>query len=389
VDGDGAIFKPQLVAQAQQGGHAAAQKLSEFIVQHLVSTAGVNQYQLWVYVFVNKRGLAEAFGRAGHLAAKNKFEEFIAGFNQAAGRFIMVDAGSVKEAADAKIKGKLCRNFLSLRALIDLTSLAILEDEIRLPQTERIIFGGTNEERLKFILNITIIPAGCHDNGYVTTIRSQITAGFKHKLILLQGYSDMATGIKELDLPSFSIPDLFMLEKLVAPPFTQLKNPHPSPLPPPPTFPVQLSSALGEETIIPAGPLSVHEGFDALPFASAEPEVVAPKPKSPPSYSSAVQTGAPKRVITPELDSSGSTSSSDGSDELNYRASPTNFKSRRVNPNIVGVVTSRFFLSFVTDLYSLDKALSKREYLLGVHSPKCLPNFRQATSVHPFLFINV
>jgi hypothetical protein len=219
--------------------------------------------------------------------------------------------------------------------------LAILEDEIRLPQTERIIFGGTIEEHIKFIFNIKIKSAGCHDNGYVTTIRSQITAGFKHKLILLQGYSDMATGIKELELPSFSISELFMPEKLILPPFTQFKKTHPTPLPPP-TVSVPLSSALVDETIVPAGPLSVfvHEGFDALPFASAEPEVLAPKPKSPPSYSSAVQTGVPKRVITPELDSSGSTSSSDGSDDLNYRASPTNFKSRRVNPNIVGAVPS-------------------------------------------------
>jgi len=104
VDGDGAIFKPQLIAQGQQGGHTAAQMLSESIVQHLVSTVGINQYQLWVYVFLNKRGLAETFGRAGHLGAKAKFEEFITGFNQAAEKFIMVDVGSAKEAADAKIK---------------------------------------------------------------------------------------------------------------------------------------------------------------------------------------------------------------------------------------------------------------------------------------------
>ena len=204
----------------------------------------------------------------------------------------------------------------------------------------------TNEEHIKFILNITIISAGCHDNGYVTSIRSQITAGFKHKLILLQGYSDMATGIKDLDLPSFNIPELFMPEKLVVPPFTQFKPPQPMSLPPP-TFPIHLSPALVEQTIVPAGtpPVFIHEGFDVLPFASAEPEVLAPKPKSPPSYSSAVQAGVPRRVITPELDSSGSTSSSDGSDDLNYRASPTNFKSRRVVPNLVGAVTWKFFLS--------------------------------------------
>jgi len=344
VDGDGAIFKPQLVAQGQQGGQTAAEKLSESIVQHLGSTAGVNQYQLWVYVFLNKRGLAETFGHAGHPVAKATFEDFIAGFNQAAGRFIMVDAGSIKEAADGKIKGKHCCTLQSLRAPSNSIFLAILEDEIRLPQTERIIFGGTDEDHINSILNITIISVGCHDNGYVTSIRSQITAGFKHKLILLQGYSDMATGIKDLDLPSFHIPELFMPEKLVVLPFTQFKPPHPMPLPPP-TFPVHLSPALVEQTIVPTGTPSVfiHEGFDVLPFASAEPEVLAPKPKSPPSYSSAVQVGVPKRVITPELDSSGSTSSSDGSDDLNYRASPTNFRSRRVNPNIVGAVTWNFF----------------------------------------------
>lgn len=151
VDGDGAIFKHELVAQGQQGGYTAAQKLSESIIQRLISTAGDNQYQLWVYVFLNKRGLAEAFGRAGHLAAKGKFEDFIAGFNQAAGRFIMVDAGSVKEAADAKIKGKRCRNLQSFLSFIDLTFLALLEDEIRLPQTERIIFGGTSKEHIYII----------------------------------------------------------------------------------------------------------------------------------------------------------------------------------------------------------------------------------------------
>jgi len=148
----------------------------------------------------------------------------------------------------------------------------------------------------------------------------------------------MATGIKELDLPSFGITELFMPEKLiVSTPSAQFKTPQPIPLPLP-TFPLQPSPAPVEETIVPAAPLSVliREGFDALPFASAEPEVLAPKPKSPPSYSSAVQTRIPKRILTPELDSSGSTTSSDGNDDLasSYRASPTNFKSRRVNPNI-------------------------------------------------------
>ena len=106
LDGDGAIFNPQIVSQGQAGGHSAAQKLSDAIIQHLTSTIGIHHYQLWVYVFLNKRGLLDTFGRVGLLSAKSKFEEFTLGFNQAAERFIMVDVGGAKEAADAKIKGE-------------------------------------------------------------------------------------------------------------------------------------------------------------------------------------------------------------------------------------------------------------------------------------------
>lgn len=81
--------------------------LSDSILQHLISNYGAHQYQLWVYVFFNKRGLTEALGRFGNMTAKAKFEEFYVGFNQAAEKFLMVDVGSGKEAADAKIKGQV------------------------------------------------------------------------------------------------------------------------------------------------------------------------------------------------------------------------------------------------------------------------------------------
>jgi hypothetical protein len=48
----------------------------------------------------------EAFGRFGNTMTKAKFEDFYIGFNQAAEKFLMVDVGSGKEAADAKIKGR-------------------------------------------------------------------------------------------------------------------------------------------------------------------------------------------------------------------------------------------------------------------------------------------
>lgn len=74
--------------------------------------------------------------------------------------------------------------------------LAILESEIRLPQTDSIIFGG------------------CHDNGYVPALRSHITSGFRNKIILLQGYDEIAAGISGLNLPLLTIPGLFLPEKI-------------------------------------------------------------------------------------------------------------------------------------------------------------------------------
>ena len=67
-------------------------------------TEGGTDHQLWAHVFLNWRGLADALGRAGLLGAKHKLEDFMIGFNQATERFTMVDVGSAKEAADAKIK---------------------------------------------------------------------------------------------------------------------------------------------------------------------------------------------------------------------------------------------------------------------------------------------
>jgi hypothetical protein len=105
IDGDGAIFSNDLIADGQSGGHLAAKMLSEATGQYLHAHCGINQYQLWVYVFLNKRGLLDAFAKAGFGSLKAKFEDFIVGFNQAAERFLMVDVGSGKEAADAKLKG--------------------------------------------------------------------------------------------------------------------------------------------------------------------------------------------------------------------------------------------------------------------------------------------
>lgn len=141
IDGDGAIFSPHLIARGEKGGHAAAQRLSDATLQYLAATYGSRGIQLWVYVFFNRRGLLDTFRREGLLKLTGKFEPFVMGFNQATERFLMVDVGNTKEAADAKLKGKRAFEWRTC-LLSSLFATVYLEDEIRLPETFKIIFGG-------------------------------------------------------------------------------------------------------------------------------------------------------------------------------------------------------------------------------------------------------
>jgi hypothetical protein len=217
---------------------------------------------------------------------------------------------------------------------------------VRLPQTFKVIFGGNSAFYELYVGTLTLEP-GCHDNGYVTTLRSVITDGFQSKLILLRGYTDMAAGIEELGLPCMSVPDLFMPQKLVpasmathitpglgsvaasqtpasirnatpppsgntrsaTPPLNNIRNASP-----PPDTPPGLGPASGVLTIYKIPPL---------------------RPGLPPSYSSALQS-LPASVdqVTSESDSS---SSSDASEipTTKRRSSSVVSRSRHLSPSIV------------------------------------------------------
>jgi hypothetical protein len=64
----------------------------------------------------------------GHdICTREQFEAFLVGFSQASPRFLLVDVGYGKEAADAKIKGSshLTSHSLDLRNIIDRISADI------------------------------------------------------------------------------------------------------------------------------------------------------------------------------------------------------------------------------------------------------------------------
>ncbi|KAG6878106.1 hypothetical protein C0993_012110 [Termitomyces sp. T159_Od127] len=174
---------------------------------------------------------------------------------------------------------------------------------------------------------------GCHDNGYVTNLRSQITAGFKHKMTLLRSYTEMAAGISDLELPVLTIPELFLERKLVIPSQAALGGP---------VVPVKtLRVGSVERPASPPAELDMpeqHQGSGTTPEQTLETENPAPPRRlsMPSSYSSVVQV-TQKRVTTPDLDSSGSTTS-EASDDLPELPIPTFRGSRHVNPTIVSLM---------------------------------------------------
>jgi hypothetical protein len=108
IDGDGNIFTQSLLAQGQHGGRQAAQHLTKGIAEYL-SNEDVHIFgrlSFWVSVYFNKAGLMDTLS-AHNICTREQFEAFLVGFSQASPRFLLIDAGHGKEAADAKIRGVL------------------------------------------------------------------------------------------------------------------------------------------------------------------------------------------------------------------------------------------------------------------------------------------
>jgi len=145
----------------------------------------------------------------------------------------------------------------------------------------------------------------------------------------------MAAGIADLDLPVLAVPDLFLTQKLITPSPAQIalssqsrhinSSPRIGPAPCPASVPTPLA--------LPA--LDQSPGATPDLAVEAESSVLPRRPSIPSSYSSAVLSR--KRVSTPDVDSSGSTTS-EASDDLPERSAPTFTRSKHVNPSIVSLM---------------------------------------------------
>jgi len=143
--------------------------------------------QLSIFVFLHKNGLANPLKVEGYIEYPLQFDKFLWGFSSAGSKILVVDVGPGKEAADNKLK-------------------AFLRDSVQLSPTSKVFVGVS------------------HDNGYAFDIEQLITEGYRDKLILLQGYDNLAVNIKALNLPILYIPGLFIAEKL---PDSSSRSPNP------------------------------------------------------------------------------------------------------------------------------------------------------------------
>lgn len=108
IDGDGYIFKDELLKRGYEGGQHAVETLNESIItdvgKEFPTTAPA---QVWVYFFCNLKGLEQTLVGSNACTAED-YDAFMRGFNEVNPRFTINDVHSGKDAADSKIKGEPC-----------------------------------------------------------------------------------------------------------------------------------------------------------------------------------------------------------------------------------------------------------------------------------------
>lgn len=104
VDGDGYVFRDNLVSRKEDGGSNAAQILNEAIKDSL-RRKGLEHCQVMVRIYANVVGLSKTLSKTGLAGPeKRSLAPFIANFNRSYGLCEFIDAGELKENADFKLR---------------------------------------------------------------------------------------------------------------------------------------------------------------------------------------------------------------------------------------------------------------------------------------------
>ncbi len=253
VDGDGAVFREDLIAQGEDGGRQAAHDLHLQLKTYFHENPQLSNIEtIFVHVVLSVDGLSRALHASGTLpitdhAALIKFGR---GFCRAQPLFSFTDVGYGKEQADHKI-----------RKLFE-----VMEKNIQCR---------------------SLILAGCHDNGYATFLES-----FRgnQKITLLET-TPAAADFRKFSFKRISFPSVFRSEPI---PSRQAVASFAPVMAPPPGFHTMVGSPPGFQPLAASPPATItptsSNGLNGLP---TPPVLVSPRPAPPAAAPTAARTPPP------------------------------------------------------------------------------------------------
>jgi hypothetical protein len=180
VDGDGAVFREDLIARGEEGGGQAAHELHQQLKVYFHENPQLSNIDsIFVHVVLSVEGLSRALHASGTLPVTDyaALTKFARGFARAQPLFTFTDVGYGKEQADHKV-----------RKLFEL-----MEKNIQCK---------------------CLILAGCHDNGYATFLES-----FRgnHKICLLET-TPPAADFRKFTFKRVAFPSVFRSEPIPSKP---------------------------------------------------------------------------------------------------------------------------------------------------------------------------
>jgi hypothetical protein len=228
VDGDGAVFREDLIARGEEGGGYAAHELHRQLKAYFHENQQLSNIDsIFVHVVLSVEGLSRALHASATLPIVDHaaLAKFARGFARAQPLFTFTDVGYGKEQADHKV-----------RKLFEL-----MEKNIQCK---------------------CLVLAGCHDNGYATFLESFRNS---HKICLLET-TPAAADFKKFNFKRVMFPSVFRSEPIPS---------KPSSLPaftaPPVVSPVYPGTRVSPPPLF----SPIGNGMNSLPSPAA---TVSPKP---------------------------------------------------------------------------------------------------------------
>lgn len=107
VDGDGALFRDDLLRRPREGAVEASRRLVQAVKDKIPNgSMDKNNLNIVVRIFVNARDLSRVMAQEGAIGSRDDFTLFMQQFNNSCGDFDFINVGPGKENADFKMRSK-------------------------------------------------------------------------------------------------------------------------------------------------------------------------------------------------------------------------------------------------------------------------------------------